>query len=196
MIMNIRGLTLIALLTAYLSIPAPALSSQWLWAHGNSGHVNTATTVTFSRNGLIIRDLYIPVSLDDQPSPGYAYFAVPSIGGPWVVRHLKVIVGFDPPPPPPAPQWRPGYVTQITVNNGNDLVQTFIGQWGGGSYQEISLDLDSPAAFSKGLGIELKLEGIGPLTSDYMRANITVIGVGAEFLQNDTTAAINLLLNN
>jgi hypothetical protein len=91
--------------------------------------------------------------------------------------------------------WAPGYVTQITVNNGNDIVKTFTGQWGGGAYQEISLDLGSAVTFSKGLGIELQLEGIGQSTPTVMSASITIISVGAQFYQKGSTSAINLLLN-
>jgi hypothetical protein len=106
--MHRKYLVLVGLLTTCLLIPAPALSSQWMWTHGTSGQfyaapMNGSGSAKVSKNGLIAKDLaiydpqFVPLP---QHRPGYAYFAVPTIGSSsWAVRYLKVIVGFESPPP-------------------------------------------------------------------------------------------------
>jgi hypothetical protein len=199
--MKRMSLALILVLTAYLFTPAPALSGQWMMIHGMGGqfwggYPDAKATPTIS--GLMINFLFIPSSPADQPKRGYAEFAVPSLsGGSWAARYLKVIVNFMPfNNNLDINHCAPAWVTQIIVVNGNEQVKIFNGQWGGGSYQEISLDLGSAVTFSKGLGIQLQVEGIGPKPADAVGASIFIVGVGAEFSQTASSLpATNLLLN-
>lgn len=199
--MKRMSLALILVLTACLFTPAPALSGQWMMIHG-MGCAKfwgpTSDTLVFQgMDGLYFYKLPIPSTPGEQGQSGVAQFAVPSISGSsWAARHLKVIVNFTPfNNNLDVNNCAPAWVTQIVVWNGNELVKIFPGQWGGG-YQEIALDLGSAVTFSKGLGIQIVVKGIGPKPVDAVGASIHIVGVGGEFSQTASSLpASNLLLN-
>jgi hypothetical protein len=203
-----RSLVVISMLTMVAGTSS-AYAGQWMWVHGHSGHFWAGTEGSSPYTGVpkpSAKGFYIPgLSIQDlNPllppgtvfTPRFVYYAVPTIsGGSWAARTLKIIVGgFDDPV-----TTLPGMVTQVTVNNGDETVKTFTGSWGGAGYHEIVLDLGGNLTFSKGLGIELKLLGgvveQGQTPAMYSGSTITIIAVGAEFVQGgDITAANSLLL--
>jgi hypothetical protein len=206
----LSSLLVISMLTI-LAGTSSAHGGQWMWVHGHSGHFWAGTELgggTYtgqpspSNKGLYIPGLSIqdlnPLLPPTTFTPRFVYYAVPTIsGGTWTARTLKILVGgFD-----ESATILPGMVTQVTVNNGDETVKTFTGSWGGHGYHEIPLDLGANIAFSKGLGIELKLLGgvveEGKTPANYTGSTITIIAAGAEFVQGvDITAANSLLLNN
>ena len=202
--MKRMSLALILALTAYLFTPPPALSGQWTMIHGCGGQFWGGGPETKSYPtlpGSYIFKLPIPSSPADPAFPGFAVFAVPSVsGGSWAARHLKIIVNFMPSTANSIidiNQSAPAWVTRIDVCNGNEPVKSFTGQWGGGSYQGISLDLDNAVTFSQGLGIQLQVQGLAPKPPEAVNgASIHIVGVGAEFIQTSSALpATNLLLN-
>jgi hypothetical protein len=193
------SLVFICMLTM-LAGTSSAHGGQWIWVHGHSGHfwadlMTGSGQSNPSKSGLHVYGLSLPTApAYADVKPGYVYCAIPTIsGGSWTARFIKILVGgFDNPVPPMAVEQ--ALVTQITVNNGNDTVKTFTGQWGGAGYHEIALDLGASTTFSKGVGIELKLVGPPPTGIGGINASITIIAVGAEFVQGGNITAVNSFL--
>ena len=88
----------------------------------------------------------------------------------------------------------PIFITKIKVYNGDDLIKTFTGDWGGVNYQELSFDLGSKVIFNKGILISINTLS-SPSTTESRFATLSIKTVGAYFTEGANIPLSLLLLN-
>jgi hypothetical protein len=177
-----------------LAAAEPAYCDQYTWVHGDAlsgeGGLMSFPAMATGTGTRVWLNGYGPGAI------GNLYYVIPSISGnSWGVT--KIIIKFISPDDyifygTSSPNL-PMYINEIEVYNGNDLIKTFTGNWGGSGYQELTLDLGGKVIFDKGLGITIKLAPDPSTTSEHYSV-MKIITVGACSTQGGSMPAINSLL--
>ncbi|MFA5352857.1 MAG: hypothetical protein WC291_01375 [Thermodesulfovibrionales bacterium] len=148
-----------------LVLLASQAQATWYWTHGNSGHVEDESAVSWARKGYGLE-----VNPAWQPST-WVHFAVPTIGETGTGARY-VSIKFD------ATHAVDSRISRVRVYNGDILVKTFTVSWSTTGFQNKKLDLGSVRTFGRGLGVSVEITA-GP---DSGIDQFVFISAGANFV--------------
>jgi hypothetical protein len=176
----IKGIVLTCLALAFvLGLTEPA-NATWYMVHGSGAAIedadNAAIVTSYSRKAT---GLEVKLELGTST---WVHFAVPTVYDPIKVRdattrlyarYVKVRVNML------NNFCQCSNISEIRVYNGETLVKTFDTGWNTPGWQTITLDLGKRMAFSKGLGLSIKID-TGP-NGGY--DSFVFSGAGADFIK-------------